>query len=259
MDAFCTNLESFISKYGHDGKSELNTLCSKHQVELAPQTHEDDTGFTYGGLQISKDGALRLLFAEGNLGVNVSDVSRDFHEALKTATTTTTTTTTSSSSSSPSSGGRSAFNITARQSVRESYDPEISATQRAIGSLVGAPDIRLVPNFEANAAVLAEAGTLGKVRDDWDKILGAASLAYFEGLKYQLERAGFKDDDLLQEGWKEGVSKGEISLRVVDKLQSTKGQYHEVLLEHGVLVIQTTPEYLWTNTSDVGSEILEIL
>ncbi|KIW27785.1 uncharacterized protein PV07_07493 [Cladophialophora immunda] len=242
MEPFCSNLESFVEKYGDDGKSELNALCPKHQVELAPQDHDDHTKFTYGGLQI-QDGVLRLLFAEGNLAVNVSDVSRDFHEALKTA------------AAGGGSGSGTAFNINARQSVREGYDPEIGAVQKAIGELVGAPGIRLTPNFEANAAVLAAAGA--QVRDDWDKVLGRASLAYFDGLKYQLERAEFEGDDMLQDGFQEGVAKNEISLHVVGKLQ--KGHYHEVLVEDGVLVIQTTPEYFWTNTSDVGSEILEIL
>ncbi|EXJ73839.1 uncharacterized protein A1O5_03601 [Cladophialophora psammophila CBS 110553] len=242
MEPFCSNLESFIETYGDDGKTELNSLCTKHQVELAPQ--EDDTKFSYGGLQI-KDGMLRLLFAEGYLASNVSDVSRDFQEAIKAA------------AAAPSAGGGSAFNINARQSVRESYDPQIGAMQKAIAALVGIPNIRLNGNFEANAAVLARAGD-GKIRSDWDKVLGRASLEYFDGLKYQLERAGFQGDDMLQEGFQEAVSKGEILLRFVDKLNKGSG-YHEVLIEDGVLVIQTTPEYFWTNVSDVGSEILEIL
>ncbi|KIW76401.1 hypothetical protein Z517_11147 [Fonsecaea pedrosoi CBS 271.37] len=227
MEPFCSNLESFVATYGDDGKSELNTLCPKHQVELAPQ--EDDTKFTYGGLQI-KDGVLRLLFAEGYLAANVSDVSRDFNDALTKAAAA------GGGAGSSGSGSSSAFNINARQSVRESYDPKIGDLQQAIGSLVGVPDILLNANFEANAAVLAAAGA--QVRADWDRILGRVSLDYFDGLKYQLERAGFKDDDMLQEGFQEAVTKREILLRVVDKLQ--KGTYHEVLVEDGVLVIQVS-------------------
>lgn len=218
IEPFCSNLESFITSYGEDGKNELNSLVTEHRVELAPQ--DDDTSFTYGGLQI-KDGVLRLVFADGSLAVNVNDVSRDFHEALKAA------------AASSGSGGN-AFNISARQSVRDSYDPEIGALQKAIGEIVGVPHIKLTPNFEANAAVLAGSGS--KVRADWDKIIGGATLAYFEGLKYQLERAGFKGDDMLQEGFQDGVSKNEISFRVVEKL--VKGSYHEILVEDGVLVIQ---------------------
>ncbi|ETI24879.1 hypothetical protein G647_04249 [Cladophialophora carrionii CBS 160.54] len=238
IEPFCYNLESFVQSYGDDGKAELNSLCSEHRVELAPQT--EDTTFTYGGLQI-KDGVLRLVFAEGSLAVNVNDVSQGFQEALKSAA--------------ASSGGASAFNINARQSVRESYDPEIGALQKAIGELVGVPNIQLNPNFEQNAAVLTQAGD--KVRSDWDKVLGSATLSYFDGLKYQLERAGFKGDDMLQEGFQEGISKNEIAFRVVEKLKN--GSYHETLVEDGVLVMQTTPENFWTNTSDIGSKILDIL
>jgi hypothetical protein len=222
MEPFCSNLESFINTYGDDGKAELNSFCSKHQVEFAPQ---ETTTFTYGGLEI-KDGVLRLVFAEKKLAVNVSDVSREFQEALKTA--------------SKSSGSGSAFNITARQSVRESYDPEIGALQKSIGELVGVPDIKLTPNFESNAAVMAEARD--KARSDWDRTLGGATLAYFDGLKYRIQYAGFGGDDMLQEGFQEGVSKNEISFRIVKKL--VKGTYHEILIEDGVLVMQVSKDVL---------------
>jgi len=217
MEPFCDNLESFIKSYGDDGKAELNSLCSKHQLEFAPQ---EDTKFTYGGLQI-KGGLLRLVFSDGQFAVNVWDVSRDFQEAIKTAA---------------SSGGSSAFNIIARNSVRSDYDPKIGEIQEAIGKLVGIPDIKLNPNFENNAAALAKAGD--QVRDDWDKQIGGATLGYFGGLKYQIEYAGFKDDDMLQEAFQEAIPKNEILLRVVDKLQN--GTYHEILVEDGVLVIQVS-------------------
>lgn len=222
MEPFCDNLEAFVKSYGDDGKAELNSLCSQHQLELAPQ---DDTKFTYGGLQI-KDGRLRLVFSEGYFASNVSDVSRDFQQAIKSAA--------------ASSGGANAFNILARNGVRNDYDPEIGAVQEAIGKLVGVPDIKLNPNFENNAAALAKAGD--KVREDWDKILGSASLAYFQGLKYQLERAGFKDDDMLQEGFQEGISKNEILLRVVDKLK--QGTYNETLVEDGILYLQVREMFM---------------
>jgi len=64
MDGFMYNLKQFVDVFGDDGKSELNTVCSKHQLVIAPQ---DTTKFTYGGLDI-KDGVLRLVFQEANLG-----------------------------------------------------------------------------------------------------------------------------------------------------------------------------------------------
>jgi hypothetical protein len=256
FEPFADNVESFVKSFGDDGKAELNTLVSEHRVELVPQ---DETDFRYGGLQI-KDGVLRLVFALGNLAVNVSDVSRDFTEALKKA---------------DAAGSGNAFNIVARNSVRDEYDTPIQDIQEAIGKLVGVPDIKLNPNFEKNAAALAKAGD--KVSSDWDAGFGGGSFGYFEGLKGQLDYKGFKDDDMLQEGFQEGVSKNEIQLRVVDKL--VKGSYNETFIEDGVLVIQvsrpnalsildpraylttfqTVPENWRTNVSYVGENILEIL
>jgi hypothetical protein len=219
MEPFVSNLESFVKSYGDDGKAELNTLCPEHRVELVPQ---EDTKFSYGGLQI-KDGVLRLVFAEGNVGVNVSGISTNFHEAIKDA---------------PTAAGSNAvaYNIIARNSVREDYEKPVVALQESIGKLVGVPGIVLKPNFENNATALANAGD--KVRDDWDSVLGRSSLSYFEGLESNLKYAGFKDDDMLQEGFQEGVHKNEILLRVADKLVS--GSYHEILIDDGVLVIQVS-------------------
>ncbi|OAP65583.1 hypothetical protein AYL99_01555 [Fonsecaea erecta] len=243
MEAFCTNLESFVKTYGSIGTRELNMLCNTKTVELAPQ--EDDTKFAHGGLHI-RNGELRLLFAEGSFGVNVSEVSRDIAGAVKVA----------AAACRVDNSAMININANARQSIRESYDPNIESVQSAMAVMVGTKRIELNPNFEANAALLAGAGP--KVRDDWDKVLGLASLDYFSSLTDQLSRAGFEHDRLLQTGFQEEVFENIILLRVVEKLQKT-GQYHEVLVEDGVLVIQTTPESFWVNTSDVGSEILEIL
>lgn len=62
---------------------------------------------------------------------------------------------------------------------------------------------------------------------------------------------------MLQEGFQDVVSKGEISLQVVEKLAS--GSYNNVKTEDGVLVIEVTPATWWSNVDDVGSKILDIL
>jgi hypothetical protein len=72
-----------------------------------------------------------------------------------------------------------------------------------------------------------------------------------------LERNGFKDDVMLQEGFQEGVSKNEIAVRVVSKL--VKGTYNEAVIEDGVLYLQMTPDNWWVNVGDIGSKILDIL
>jgi hypothetical protein len=217
FEPLADNVESFVNSFGDDGKAELNKLASEHRVELVPQ---EETSFRYGGLQI-KDGVLRLVFELDNFAVNVSNVSREFADALKSA---------------DAAGSGSAFNIVARNSVRDDYESKIEDVQEAIGKLLAIPDIKLNGNFENNAAVLAKVGDKG--RSDWDSSFGGATFAYFESLKSQLEYKGFKDDDMLQEGFQEGVPKNEIQLRVVEKL--SKGRYHETFIEDGVLVIQVS-------------------
>jgi hypothetical protein len=59
----------------------------------------------------------------------------------------------------------------------------------------------------------------------------------------QLEREGFATDDLLKEGLEKGVPEGVLKLRIVEKL-GERFNYNEVLLENGVLIIQTTPD-MW--------------
>ena len=80
---------------------------------------------------------------------------------------------------------------------------------------------------------------------DWQSSYGQASLSYFNAFASQLDRAGFKNDDMLQEGFQEGVSKNEISLVVVDKLE--KGGYHELAINDGVLYIRVPADKWWVN------------
>lgn len=222
MDAFVYNLQRFINTFGDDGKSELNTVCSKHQLVIAPQ---DTTKFTYGGLDL-KDGVLRLVFQETNLGTNVSDVSAEIAKALKDA---------------PPAPGASAFNIVARNSVRDNYDSKVEEVRSAIATLVNMPSLKLNPNFDHNSSMLAKTA---KDHDTWDRQIGAATLDYFSSVESALKREGFGGDDMLQEGFQEVISKGEICFRIVDKLN--KGTYNEVHAEDGVLYIQV--RHIFANT-----------
>lgn len=107
-------------------------------------------------------------------------------------------------------------------------------------------------------------------------LLTTMLLLYRDGFKYQIERQGFKGDDMLQEGFVEGVPSKKIAIRVVEKTKN--GSYNEVVLEDGVVYLQvwlfvsppgtrllthpffkTTPENWWCNVSDVGSGLLDLL
>jgi hypothetical protein len=225
MDAFMYNLKRFIDVFGDDGKSELNTVCSKHQLVIAPQ---DTTKFSYGGLDI-KDGVLRLVFQEERLGTNVSDVSAEIAKALKDA---------------PPAPGASAFNIVARNSVRDNYDPKVEEVRSAIATLVNMPSLKLNPNFDHNSSMLAKTAS---DHETWDRQIGAATLDYFSSVESALKREGFGGDDMLQEGFQDVVSKGEICFRIVDKLN--KGTYNEVHAEDGVLYVQVRQslQTLWVH------------
>ena len=216
MDPFVSNLKRFINMFGDDGKQELNTVCAKHQLVFAPQ---EATSFNYGGLEV-KDGVLRLVFHEKHLGTNTSDVSLEFAKALKDA---------------PPVAGASAFNIDARNSVRDKYDPEVEGLRSTIAGLVNMPSLKLNPNFEHNAKALANSKDQNS---SWDKQIGQATLDYFRSVKSNLERNQFKDDEMLQEGFQEVITKGEICFRIVDKLN--KGTYNELLVEDGVLYVQVS-------------------
>jgi hypothetical protein len=216
MDAVVNNVKRFVNMFGEDGKSELNTVCSKHQLVFAPQ---DTTKYTYGGLVV-KDSALNLVFADNNLGTNVSDVSVEIAKALKDA---------------PAAPGASAFNIDARNSVRDKYDPNVEEVRSSIAGLVNMPNLKLNSNFEHNASMLAKSADQNP---SWDTQIGSATLSYFSGVENHLKRQGFKGDEMLQEGFQEAVEKGEICFRIVDKL--TKGSYNEVIIEDGVLYVQVS-------------------
>ena len=216
MDPFVHNLKRFLNMFGEDGKAELNTVCSKHQLVFAPQ---EATKFNYGGLEV-KDGVLRLVFHENKLASNTSDVSLEFAKTLKDA---------------PPAAGGSALNIVARSSIRDNYDPQIEELRSTIATLVNMPSLKLNPNFDHNASVLVKSTDKAP---NWDKQIGSATLDYFRSLKFHLERNKFKGDDMLQEGFQEVVTKGEVCFRVVDKLN--KGSYNEIFPEDGVLYIQVS-------------------
>ena len=215
MDAFVDNLKFFAKSFGADGIQELNAACPKHQMIMAPQ---ENTKFRYGGLVVD-DGLLRLVFAENTLGSNVGDVSKDFATALKNAST-------APEDSRP-------FNIVARNAVQKDYEPKIGEVRAAIAKLVNMPDLKLMPNFEANATELAKSADQG-----WDKQIGAFTLQYFEALKKGLERQKFDGDDMQQEAFQEAVEKGQVCFRILPKWEDGKSRYNEVKVDDGILYIQ---------------------
>lgn len=117
------------------------------------------------------------------------------------------------------------------------------------------PKLEFEPGFEALGKALKE----GKdVRDDWESNLGDFAVKYFDSFSSVLESEKFGEDEMLREGFEEGVPKGIVELRVVGR-DVLKSGYNGLVLEDGKLVILTIPEYWGTNIHHAGQGLVDIL
>ncbi|KAF4635047.1 hypothetical protein G7Y89_g3041 [Cudoniella acicularis] len=232
FEAFEWTLRDFISKHGDTGKDELNTVCSAHIATLIPSTK-----FNYCGTDV-EDGKLRLLFHPNYLGTNINDVAYKLAETLSEA---------------PQPAGAPTLSYAARHSIKTNYDSKIEELSKEIRDILKNPEFKFEPGFNE----LGEKLKGGKdVRDDWETNLGLFALKYFESLLDTLKSEKFGEDELLREGLEEGVPKGVVKIRIVDKLGRS---YNETVLEDGALVIQTTPEYWGTNIHYACDKLVDIL
>ena len=145
---------------------------------------------------------------------------------------------------SSASGSGVPLDFDAKSSIQLEYEPKIGGMKAKLKKLLTLPVLTLTPNFEHNIAAVsnhAQGAGSSDLQREWRKRVGSVTLAYFAGLAHQLEYAGFGKDDMLQEGLQDAVEKNEIQLRVVEKL--VKKTYYEVVVEKGVLVIQTFPKW----------------
>lgn len=224
----------------------MNELAFNHTIVLEPK--DEQTGdYSYD----IRNGSLRILFSKQYLGYNLSSEPRkDIATAVNNA----------GIASSSGSGSGPTIDFDARSSIRFEYEPQVGEVKEKIEKLLALPVLTLTPNFEHNFAALAKHAQAASSNDlirDWQKRIGSVTLSYFEGLAGQLEHAGFGKDEMLQEGLQEAVEKNEIQLRVVDKL--VKKKCHEVVIENGVLIIQTVPNYWNYNIPEVGEGIMDLL
>ncbi|KAI9816269.1 MAG: hypothetical protein M1827_001870 [Pycnora praestabilis] len=245
VEAAHHGINEYLKKFGSDGKSELNSVCSTHTITLEPAT---SSKISYAGCEIS-GGMLRLMFGKGYLGSNITEVCTELAGAVNAA------------GKSFVPGGGAALDFDAKNSIRNDYEPAIGDVKARISTLLALPVVTLHPNFEQNFAKIAAYTASGQQSNmyprDWQKRLGGHTLLYFEGLANQLERAGFKNDEMLQEGFKDVVERNEIGLRIVDRL--VKGSYNECVIEGGVLYMQTTLPYWTSNIRDTGAQVLDLL
>jgi len=186
---------------------------------------DEDNRFNYCGVDVH-EGKLRLVFHPDKLGTNISQcLDRDvLAKALNDAP--------------PPEGSTATLSFAARSSIRQSYDPKIESVRARVAEILARPDIKFNPNFEENFAKLQAESKVKKtgLRKDWETVLGSYTFLYFKGLASQLEWQKFPDDELLQEGFNDVADKGEVVLRIVDKLES--GSYNEAVIQDGVLYLQ---------------------
>jgi hypothetical protein len=220
FDDATRRLDEFRNTYNEDGVKELNTLCHAHVMTM---DIDEEKRFSYGGVDVH-EGQLRILFAPDRLGSNISDCLNisTLLKALNDA---------------PAPEPQP-LSFSARTGIRQYYDPKIEEIRKRIGEILEKPDFKLTPNFEANFAKLTEESKVKKtgLRQDWQEVLGNYTKLYFEGLASQLEWQKFEDDELLREGLNDVLEKGEVVMRIVDKLES--GSYNECVFEDGILYIQ---------------------
>jgi hypothetical protein len=93
------------------------------------------------------------------------------------------------------------------------------------------PELKFEPGFDAMGAMLKK----GKdCRDDWERNLGNFTVKYFESFVDALVREKFEEDEMLREGFEEGVPQGVVKMRIVEKMSG----YNGMVLEDGALVLQ---------------------
>ncbi|KAJ3037525.1 hypothetical protein HDV00_001638 [Rhizophlyctis rosea] len=228
-------LKYLTESHGPILAQELNTLVSTHTLTLYPDLEKKNT---YCGVDVH-DGVLRLLFAEGNLGTNTSYALEKLEAALNDA----------SKATNPTS-----LSYRVRLGIERDWTQKFDALKASLVAQTHNDSLELVPNFEANAEALKNGGK--DVRDDWETNLGDFTRQYFEGLEWIMRGKGFKDDDMLWEGFGEAVEKGKVEFRVVDKIEKS---YGEAVIEDGVLVLKVKPDTFGTNISYIAENIVDLL
>jgi hypothetical protein len=218
-------------------KDEINGVAHAHVIQMGEDTSQK---FSYGGVLIN-DGALVIVFKQGNLGTNIDYALDPIVEALNEA---------------PHPDAKP-LSVVTRLSIEQDYTSKIDDEVEKWEKMLAVKPFTLNPNFEANFKVLSESKDKD-VRDDWQQNFGSFTLKYFEGAHYQMNYKKFGEDDMLQEGFNEEVEKHEAAFRVVDTLKKGSG-YSEIFIEDGVLVLQTTPKNFGTNVDYVAEGILDLL
>jgi hypothetical protein len=195
------------------------------------------------------------VFNPTSLGTNIDHAAQSLAEALNKA---------------PQPAGASVLSFAARHSIQQDYTPNIDALLATARKALNNPDFKFEPGFDEVATALKDSKD---VRDDWQTNLGDFVYKYFEAFVDVLKNEKFAEDDMLQEGFAEGVPKGVVKLQVLDKIEVS---YNQTVIVDGAVVIQvcfeirplvlmaandsqTTPSNWGTNIHYAGQKLVDLL
>ncbi|ORY14574.1 hypothetical protein BCR34DRAFT_585744 [Clohesyomyces aquaticus] len=222
--------------HGDGGREEMNKVCSKHALTIAM----DESGkIRTCGCDV-KDGVLRILFNEKYLGMDHYSALSDLERALSDAADT----------SLP-------LSYAARISIQKYWETSETDIEARISKALQNPAIKLTPNFEEVYAALKAEPAVTK-NDGWDANIGGAMREYFERFAWHLEDKKFGEDEMLREGFEEVVPEGEIKFRIVKEL-APGGHICQSVIEDGILYMQSTAKYFGYDSSNVGTNIIDLL
>jgi hypothetical protein len=154
----------------------------------------------------------------------------------------------------------------ARSYIRSEWDAQIGETKSKVQKMLQRKDIVFDPNWEGNfAALTKQAGKrgadLGRFRGfegSWEREFPDVMRKYFEGLRFNLEKLKFHEDEMLREGFNEAVETGRIAFRIVEEFEDNSDGYGAVI-EDGVLYMQVLPDKWDGIPSDASRNILDLL
>jgi hypothetical protein len=251
-DLPCSYFEGAISRIdyavqstGEETKNEINSICSAHIITLDV---DDSKQFDYCSCEVSSDGKLRILFTPESMGTNIDYACQESNlfPALNNA---------------PPADATAdqKLSFVARNGIRQEWDAKIEEVRKRVADMSGKPDFVFDPNFDETFAKLAAASKEknSSVRIDWQQNLGSFTRSYFEGLAWSMGNMQVGDDELVQEGFNDGVDKSKAVFRIVDKLKYDN--YCEVEIEDGVLYLQSTASSWGSNADYCAQKLMERL
>ncbi|KAF9261886.1 hypothetical protein L218DRAFT_868882 [Marasmius fiardii PR-910] len=213
VTGFIYCLKPYVEKYGDEGKTHFNSAVTESELRVGVNPLGDKAPTIDCAV---RDGAFWILFHPTSLGYNQDYIYDELLAAVEAAP-------------------REGLSIRAKHSISEDWEEKIDDLKEELVGVTGISDLDLDPNFDENYKVLKAS----KSDDDsWEQNFGKASFEYFEYLKDNLIRQGFRGDDaLLQEGLQDVLTSKQFVLRV---LPNIKASYNEIVLENGSAYIQVS-------------------